>query len=166
MFLECLLEGKSLFQEEVICSEKRQSFPFLMTSEGVGWAGKGFHKLSCLQVFGNQELGKPGLIETLWCQSDKQWNQPSRGWRRWISWPLKWMKVLSDVTELTYDVCKHMEVLPAWAGDTPDMFQLGVPSVQFRNRAVCRMFIWLESASTFTVFMGFLPGKMLMSSDD
>lgn len=80
MFLECLLEGKSLFQEEVICSEKRQSyiFFFLMTTEEVGWAGKGFHQLSCLQVFGNQELGKPGLIETVWCQSDKQWNQRSR----------------------------------------------------------------------------------------
>lgn len=79
MFLECLLKGKSLFQEEVICSEKRQSyFFFFMTTEEVGWAAKGFHHLLCLQVFGNQELGKPGLIETAWCQSGKQWNQPSR----------------------------------------------------------------------------------------
>ena len=78
MFLECLLKGKSLFQEEVICSEKRQSYFFFMTTEEVGWAAKGFHHLLCLQVFGNQELGKPGLIETVWCQSDKQWNQPSR----------------------------------------------------------------------------------------
>lgn len=46
------------------------------------------------------------------------------------------------------------------------MFQLGVPFVQFKNRAVCQMFIWLESASTFAVFMGFLPGKVLISSAD